>query len=68
MPLHKYVLVQWLETGKTEFTVLPAINVLCNKNPLCGIKYKVRYNEDIFYAIVLKLGKIILLNAVDVIC
>lgn len=35
---HKFVLVKWVG-NKLEFTVLPAINVISNKNLLCGITY-----------------------------
>jgi hypothetical protein len=58
LPQQKYVLVKWLNTGKNEFTVLPAINVICNKNPLCGVTYEVKYEKNIYNAIVLKLGKL----------
>ena len=37
---------------------LPAINVICNKNPLCGVTYEVKYEKNIYNAIVLKLGKL----------
>ncbi len=58
LPQQKYVLVNWLNTGQNEFTVLPAINVICNKNPLCGVTYEVKYEKNIYNAIVLKLGKL----------
>ena len=65
---HKFVLVKWVG-NKLEFTVLPAINVICNKNPLCGITYKVKYNKEVYEAIVLKLGtKVECEKQLDVVC